>query len=100
MSKYKNCLYKSVEPFTAKKKLHGGITQRYVVSSRRTSNYLLFFIKRNGGNVVHNAIFLHTTALAEKIHFIHLLLILRFQFFLLSGKLDFQLPFLGGEARL
>ena len=53
-----------------------------------------------GRNVVYDAIFFHIATTVEKVHFIHLLLILRFQLLLLSGKPDLQLIFLGDEARL
>ena len=86
--KYTNCLYKSsVEPFMEKRKLYRGITQKKcVVSSRGTPKYLILVIRRKGGNIMHNAIFLHAATVTEKVHFINLLLILCLQLFLLSDK--------------
>ena len=72
----------------------------YTISSRRTFGYLILVIRREGRNVVHDAIFLHIAMVAEKVHFVYLLLILRFQLILLSSKPDLQLFLLGGKARL
>ena len=52
-----------------------------------------------GMNIMHDTIFLHTTAVAEEVHFVHLPLILHFQL-LLSGKSSLQLLLLGKQARL
>ena len=86
INKCKNCLYKSVEPFAAKKKYMEESCKSYTISSWRTFRYLILVIRREGMNVVHDAIFLHTVAIAEKVHFVHLLMILCFQL-LLSMKL-------------
>ena len=77
------------------KELH----RRYVVSSRRTSRYLILVIKRKEENVVHYVVFLHITAIAEKVHLVYLLLILRLQL-LLSYEPSLQLFFLGNEPCL
>lgn len=57
-----------------------------VVSSRRALGYLMLVIRRKWGNILHDVVFFHTAAVAEEIHFIYLLLILRLQFLLLSCK--------------
>lgn len=74
--------------------------KRYDVSSQRTSKYFILVIRKKVENFVHNAVFLHTTVVAEKVHFVHLLLVLRFQLLLLSDKSGLQLIFLGSEAHL
>ena len=48
---------------------------------------------------MHDAIFLHTIVVVDKVHFIHLLLVLRFQL-LLSGKSTLQFFLLGQQTRL
>ena len=57
-----------------------------IVSSRGPPGYLILVIRRNGRNIVHDTIFLHTTTLTKEVPFIHLLLILRLQFLLLSNE--------------
>ena len=71
-----------------------------VVSSRGTPRYLILVIRRNGGNIMHNVIFLHAIAVIEKLHFIHLFLILRLQLLLLSDESNLQLIFMRRKPRL
>ena len=71
-----------------------------VVSSRGTPRYLILVIRMKGRNIMHNVVFLHAAAVTEKIHFIHLLLILLLQLLLLSDKPNLQLIFLSGKPCL
>lgn len=62
------------------------IHKECVVSLRRALGYLMLVIRKKWGNIVHDVVFLHTTVVAEEVHFIYLLLILRLQLLLLSCK--------------
>lgn len=62
-----------------------------VVSSGKTVEYFILIIGREKVNVLGNAILLHAAAVAEEVHPIHLLLILRLQLIPMSGKPSLKL---------
>ena len=61
-----------------------------VVSSGGTPAYFVIIIRRERGNVLSNTILLHAAAVAEKVHIVHLFLVLRLQL-LISSKLSLKL---------
>ena len=61
------------------------------ISSGGTPGYFGLIIRREGENVLSNTILLHAAALVEKVHLVHLLLVLRLQLILLSGKPSLKL---------
>lgn len=102
--KYKIFLYKSLaRSITAEDKLSSNkekyvlwLVQRVehgknVVSSGKTFRYFILVIEREKVNVLGNAILLHAAAVAEEVHLIHLLLVLRLQLIPLSGKPNLKL---------
>ena len=56
------------------------------ISSRRTTGCFALIIGREGGNVLDNAVFLHTTLVAKEVHLIHLFLLLHLQLLLLRSR--------------
>lgn len=102
--KYKIFLYKSqARSITAEDKLSSNkekyvlwLVQRVehsknVVSSGKTFRYFILIIEREKVNVLGNAILFHAAAVAEEIHLIHLLLVLRLQLIPLSSKPNLKL---------
>lgn len=67
--------------------------ERNVISSGGTSKYFIFIVRRKRENVLGNAILLHVAAITEKVHFIHLILILRLHFLFLSCKPSLKIPY-------
>ena len=107
INKCKNYLYKSTRPFMTKEKVMWrnytkvksshrrgplGISSSSSEGRKGMSYMMPFFF-------IHDAIFLHTTAVAKKVHFIHLPLVLCFQLLLLHDKFGLQLFLLGEQAR-
>lgn len=102
--KYKIFLYKSLaRSITAEDKLSGNkekyvlwLVQRVehgknVVSAGKPVGYFILIIEREKVNILGNAILLHAAAVAEEVHLIHLLLVLRLQLIPLSGKPSLKL---------
>lgn len=102
--KYKIFLYKSLaRSITAEDKLSSNkekyelwLVQRVkhgknVVSSGKTFRYFILIIEKEKVNILGNAILLHATTVAEEVHLIHLLLVLRLQLIPLSSKPNLKL---------
>lgn len=70
-----------------------GLHKENVVLSQGTPRYLIIIIRRKVENVMHNVVLLHAAAITEKVHFIHLLLVLFLQLLILSGEPSLQLIF-------
>ena len=68
--------------------------QKEKLSLGRLAVQLLLLTRGNRRDVLLDTMFLHTATVAEEVHFVYLLLVVRFKFLPFCSKLSLQLFFL------
>ena len=69
------------------------------ISARRIPRCRILLIRRERRNIMHNFVLLHTTAVAEEVHLVRLLLVFFFHLLLLGGEPSLHLLLLSRQTR-